>query len=182
MPPDLGKKVVLNAQRDRLKSAVEEEYLFQLFEESVQKIKALVYAREKTARSGNMDLAFEESKNIEENTIGIALLILQKKIHRVLNSAKPFFPNQDIREILGKYNNKSYSLITIIWELANYYKHREETDFWKRNTKTINVVDAVGVDKRSNLLKALESLGVSLDDCSQLADHVQKWAEKVLET
>ena len=177
-----------------LEYAVEDERFVSLFDQIAQVIKAAEQACEKAVASGNEDyieaVCDDEAENIEE-AIGVTFLILQTKIRRVVDAAADLFPKQqDPKDILGTHDNKPHSLIKLIWELANYYKHRDEwsASVWHaekgKGVSTRKVVETVGVMTAStgNLRTALENLGISrYSECTQLATHVQRWAEKILE-
>jgi hypothetical protein len=112
-----------------LRYAVEDERFVSLFDQIAQVIKAAEQACEKAAASGYEDyigaVCNEEGQNIEE-AIGVTFVILQTKIRRVVEAAAGSFPKQCPTDILGTHDDKPHSLIKLIWELANYYKHRDE--------------------------------------------------------
>ena len=85
-------------------------------------------------------------------------------------------------------------LIGLIWDVANYYKHRDEwsdevwehvgkSDRWlEQARRTRRSVQKIGIVQSStgNLRTAYEFFGITpYSNCRQLAEKVQAWAEGV---
>jgi hypothetical protein len=137
----------------------------------------------------------QEGANIEE-LIGAVLLMLQARIRRVKRSSKKAGIKDDLllKDSANKHESHAFSLVEIVWDLANYYKHRDDWNsaVWddeekanKFSVKTRKSVKRVGVVRggTANLRTALESLSTS--DYSQSAqslnEGIQSWAKRMLQ-
>ncbi len=170
-----------------LEYAVQDGQFIRSFGEIARLIGASERACDKAASRDRADADYieavceEEIENIEE-LIGVSFLILQIKISRVKSAASWAFKDDlEIFNVCGMYGSHEYSMIEFIWEIANYYKHRDEVS-GSRGKKRRVVIDSLGLVAGStgNLRTALEKLGVSpYSNCEKIALHVQCWAEHV---
>jgi hypothetical protein len=108
-------------------------------------------------------------------------------------------PDQ-IRKLGGRYKRTQASLVQLIWDIGNYYKHRDEwaVEVWRekgasekrdsrldRDRKTRRSVQRVGIIHAStgNMRKAYEFFDIDpYSQCEQLAEMVQEWADQVYKT
>ena len=114
--------------------------------------------------------------------IGVAFLVLQMKITRVKTAASRFFAKDyDLLGLCGNHERYQHSLITLIWEVANYYKHREA---WPnaQHKRTLEVAKELGLLTSHSMAMAFEKLGITrpYSGCRSLAFDVQDWGEQVL--
>ena len=196
-------KALRNLRLRILEYAVQDDHVTSVLGEIARAIRTSEQACDKAALQATDDpdyvdaICDEETANIEE-AAGVAFLILQMKIRRVVEAAKYLYPRQDIMKRGGNHRTYPHSLIKLIWEVANYYKHRDEWSaaVWERGLKQNNpelykkirvqirareVVECLGIVMSStgNLRTSLESLGVSpYSDCKNLAAQVQTWARE----
>lgn len=191
----------------QLKYEVEDERFLQIFADFSQLIRRSEKACEQAARSGNEEyeqaVADSESDYIEE-IIGASFLILQAKIRRVLHAAERLrnfmAPKIDLAglsrdkaiKLCGRYKRKHASQIELIWDIGNYYKHRDEwpAAVWrgskdgklKQSRKTRKSVQRVGITSGStgNMRTAYDFFEIDpYSDCGRLAEQVQDWAKQV---
>jgi hypothetical protein len=143
-----------------------------------------------------LDIVDQEGIYIEE-LLGLSFALLQAKIRRVSNSSERCLKVIDSRQIGSPYKETGHSLICLIWEVANYYKHSDEwsRDVWedkkkgetesrqlKRARRTRTIVEKVGIKYSSdhNMRTAYGFFEVDWSsDCTPLADKVQEWAKAV---
>lgn len=147
-----------------------------------------------------------------EDLIGAAFLALQTKIRRVTKAAEKlrdamrqehgieigrFSSEREIRGLLGNYRSSTTSLVNLIWDIGNYFKHNDEwpPDVWeepapgekdrlRRERETRRNVQAAGIVQSStgNMRKTYEFFGIEpYSTCGDLADEVQHWADAVYE-
>jgi hypothetical protein len=90
---------------------------------------------------------------------------------------------------LGDRFDSSYSKIEVLWELANYFKHRDEWDLdtWdgpptKQIAHTVDVIRAAGLQPSSsgNMRTGAEALGnPDYADLAVFEDVIERWARDV---
>lgn len=106
-----------------------------------------------------------------ENMLGVAYVTCQPQISAVVRAVK-HFPDQGVSvrglHKLGPRFDEKYSKVEVLWELANYFKHRDQ---WSRKTwanppddrtnRTATAIKAAGLSYGSgdNLRKGAEALG-----------------------
>jgi hypothetical protein len=133
----------------------------------------------------------EYETEIIENMLGVAYVTCQPQISAVLNAALRI-PGHSLtaRELLklGPRFNEEYSMIEVLWELGNYFKHRDQ---WSRNTwtkpckrekRTVKVIKAAGLRYgcTGNLRKGAEALGnLSYANVPTFRQLVGDWSEQV---
>jgi hypothetical protein len=85
----------------------------------------------------------------------------------------------------GEPFNAQYSKITVLWELGNFFKHRDEWGYkWpkekSRNSRTVNAIKVAGLQQGStgNLRNGATALGnPHFDNCNHFADIAASWAK-----
>ena len=198
-----------------LKYDVEDERFLRIFGDFARLISRSEKACEKTTEQTDPDyqqfVAEAEGDYLEE-LIGASFIVLQTKIRRVTSSALVFYKAMlaehqiDIRELscttqihkIGgeRYKRKQASLVKLIWDVGNYYKHRDEwpDEVWRKkrasekkklSVTTCRSVQRVGIVQFStgNMLKAYQFFDIyPYSKCKQLADKVQWWADQVYQT
>jgi hypothetical protein len=137
----------------------------------------------------------QEGANIEE-LIGAVLLMLQARIRRVKRSSKKAGIKDDLvlKDSANKHESHAFSLVEIVWDLANYYKHRDDWNsaVWddegktsKLSVETRKSVERVGVERggTANLRTALERLSTShySQSAQSLNEGIQSWAKRMLQ-
>lgn len=193
-----------------LKYEVDDERFLQIFADFSRLLRRSEKTCEQAANTGNEDYAQavggSEADYIEE-IIGASFLVLQAKIRRVTHAAERLrsylLAHQiDIADLQrakaikigGRYKRKKASLIELVWDIGNYYKHRDEwpVEVWRATKtkdrqvtlarKTRKSVERVGITMSStgNMRKAYEFFGLDpYSKCEQLAEQVQDWAKRV---
>ena len=145
-----------------------------------------------------------------EELIGASFLVLQAKIRRVSVAAEKLrsfmrdkhkidisvLAHDKVMGLGGPYRGTRCSKVQLIWDVGNYYKHRDEwkTAVWKNDPanekqfaqprKTRRAAELVGITKGAtgNLRTAFEFFGVHpYSNCGLLAEEVQAWAKDVLQ-
>jgi hypothetical protein len=200
-----------------LKYEVDDDRFLRIFKDIARVIGRSEKAYEKATEQNNPDyeefVAEVESDYLEE-IIGASFIVLQAKIRRVTSSALIFYKEMKddhqidiqelssidhIRKLGGRYKRKQASLIQLIWDVGNYYKHRDEwpVEVWrekhrgeregslKRDRRTRRSVQRVGIVHNStgNMRTAYEFFGIDpYSKCEQLAGNVQEWAAQVYKT
>lgn len=175
-----------------LEYEVEDDQFIQIIEE-MSRLIAITERQCNAAFEQGDDAAGESACDYLEELIGISFVILQTKIRRVVSAV----------ERLRKATNQDPISITLFrirlfWDMANYYKHRDEWSavIWrdkganeKRESKleqarqTRRSVERLGIVMVSsgNLRTSYEKLGIEpYSDCRRLAIEVQDWARQVL--
>ena len=201
-----------------LKYDVEDDRFLRIFGDIGRSIGRSEKACEKAAKQNNQDyedaIVDAECDYLEE-LIGASFIVLQTKIRRVTSAALAFHkalkadhqvdiqelrsPDQ-IRELGGRYKRTQASLVQLIWDIGNYYKHRDRwaVEVWRekrasekkdfrldRDRKTRRSVQRVGIVHVStcNMRKAYEFFDIDpYSQCEQLAEMVQEWADQVYKT
>jgi hypothetical protein len=197
----------------QLKYDVEDKRFLRIFGDLARLISRSEKACEKAAEQNNRDyqrfVAQAEGDYLEE-LIGASFIILQTKIRRVTSSALAFHKamldehqidiqelscRDRIHELGGRYKRKRASLTQLIWDIGNYYKHRDEwpAEVWRekragekdgplrQGRQTRRSVQRVGIIYAStgNMLKAYTFFDIDpYSECEQLADKVQEWANE----
>ena len=155
-----------------------------------------------------------ETEYLEE-LIGVSFIVLQTKIRRVASRAVSFnrrlkksfklniagFENQSTVRALGNtYKCTGSTVVQLIWDIGNYFKHRDEwpAAVWDDNPITTDdthlkreiengrstrkSVAMAGIERtgNANLRTAYEFLGVvPYSNCECLVERVQGWADLV---
>lgn len=203
-----------------LRRAVEDDRYIRIFRDISELIRNSERACEEAVKSGPQEyariVAEYESDYIEE-LIGAAFLILQSKIRRVVNAAiqlaatmkadehietPSLIDRSRIKSIGGGYKDTDNSLISYVWALANYFKHRDDWthDVWaseeeledfpskkrlqENEVKTRKIVQQAGIVEFStgNMMTGLKFFDISpYSSCEKLARSIQQWADSVYE-
>lgn len=177
-----------------LKYEVEDTKLSDLLDDLARSMRRSEAACEK-ASEGNPEIAdaiCDDEVTYIEELIGTALVALQTRIRRVREATNDF--NVRPMEIGDEFAGTGRTLISLIWHVANYYKHRDEwsDEVWddtpskekavEKSRHTRRIVQVTGIEKSStgNLRTASEFFGIyPYSNCGQLAEKVQDWAEAV---
>jgi hypothetical protein len=196
-----------------LKHEVDDDRFIQIFADFSKIIRRSEEACARAAKSENSDyedfVAETESDYLEE-IIGASFLVLQAKIRRVkeafaklgkhmepeIGAAIPELRKDVAVKIQGPYKGTGDSLVQLIWDVGNYYKHRDEwgAAVWKpapigsrdglRQARATRAsVERIGITRGStgNLRTAYEFFGIDpYSKCEELAEEVQSWAKEVL--
>jgi hypothetical protein len=205
-----------NPELWQLKYEVADDRFLQIFRDFGRLIRRSEEACEKAAAQKNAEyeqfVAESESEYIEE-IIGSSFLVLQAKIRRVTSSAlalrggvqarhnvgiPEFADPASIRGLGGRFKRKKASLVQLVWDVGNYYKHRDEwppavwrnnrakkKDRHERDRRTRRSVERLGIVYAStgNMRTAYEFFGIDpYSKCEQLAEQVQGWATQVYTT
>jgi len=160
--------VLRNVKFQRLEESVREERFPRIFDEIAQLIGASERAYAEATADDHKDgeylaeICNEEIKTIEE-LIGVAFLVLQMKITKARTAARRFFDKDyNLLGLCGNHEPYKHSLIKLIWEVANYYKHREA---WPnaQHKATLEVAKELGLltSRRGNMAMAFEKLGIT---------------------
>ncbi len=150
-----------------------------------------IRAAEKQIDRGGEEVADYEV-GIIENLLGVAYVTCQPQITGVVQAALrlrvPGLSAHGRRE-RGPRFDASYSKVEVLWELANYFKHRDEwaADVWtnppKRSEQTIRVITAAGLRDGcmgSNLRAGATALGnATFSDVMVFQEISRAWAEDV---
>lgn len=207
-----------NSDLWKLRYDVEDDRFLRIFGDIAKLIRRSEKACEDASKEDEpdyRDLLIDAECEYLEELIGASFLILQTKIRRVTKSALELrrtmlaahqidittLPNDErIHNIYGPYKGTPDSQIKLIWEIGNYYKHRDEWcvnvweeeqsdekkgGFLRTQRQTRRCVEKVGIVFAStgNLRTAYEFFGIQpYSNCKLLAEHVQTWATKVHET
>jgi hypothetical protein len=177
--------------------------------------KACEEAAEQTDTDYQQFVAEAEGDYLEE-LIGASFIVLQTKIRRVTSSALAFRKamlaehqidicelsnTKQIHKVSGdSYKRKRASLVQLIWDVGNYYKHRDEwpVEVWREKSaskkeassvehgrQTRRSVQKVGIVQFStgNMFTAYQFFDIyPYAKCEQLAHKVQSWADQVYQT
>lgn len=127
-----------------------------------------------------------------EELIGISLVALQTRIRRIVNTSKDF--GIEAMDIGAEFSGTGKTLIRLIWDAANYYKHRDEwtaevwedsgpSDRWlEQARRTRRNMQIIGIERSStaNMRTTYDFFGVApYSNCRHLAEQVQLWAEAI---
>jgi hypothetical protein len=179
-----------------LKYDVDDDRFLQIFAEIAKLIRASAMLCDTAHDEGFV----EEEVNYIEELLGLTFVLLQAKIRRVSESAKGSpLALSDARALGGPYKDIGKGLVELIWEVANYYKHRDEWDreVWEDNKvgehesnalrqsrNTRRIIEKVRIERSSsgNMRTAYNFFEIDWAlDCTPLADKVQEWANAVYE-
>jgi hypothetical protein len=196
-----------------LKHEVEDERFLQIFADFSKIIRRSEQACERAAKSDNPDyedLVAETESDYLEEIVGASFLVLQAKIRRVREAFAelgrhmeaefavtiPELRKDVAMQMQGSYKGTGDSLVQLVWDVGNYYKHRDEwdADTWgaaplgskdpsRQSRATRMSVQRVGITRGStgNLRTAYEFFDVDpYSKCEKLAEEVQSWAKEVL--
>lgn len=201
-----------------LKHEVEDDRYIRILDDIAKLMRISELACDEATKNGPEEYARivtdAECDYIEE-LIGAAFLILQAKIRRVVNAAiqlaaamksqqhieiPSLIDDRRIKEIGGGYKGTDTSLISYVWALANYFKHRDDWthDVWAPEEelaefppqnkprayelKTRQIVQHGGIVEFStgNMRTGFEFLDINpYSSCAKLAKGVQQWADEV---
>jgi hypothetical protein len=152
-------------------------------------------ACERTKNTTDEAIVDDECERIE-NLLGVAFVVCQVQIAAVISWARRTCGLQTCKSFaqelltLGEKvdGGCSYSKIEVIWELGNYFKHRDEWESdWSRlrgrQQKTAKIIQHIGLASgcTGNLRRGAEVLGNrAYVDLHVLADVVDKWGVQVV--
>jgi hypothetical protein len=177
-----------------LKYEVDDTKISDLLEDLSRSIRRSEIACEK-ASEGNpdiLDAILDDEVAYIEELIGISLLALQTRVRRIMQASKDF--KIDALDSGDDFSGTGRTLIRLIWDAANYYKHRDEwtAEVWEdtetpdrrleQARRTRRSVQKIGIEQSStgNMRTAYEFFGVApYSNCRHLSEHVQAWAEGV---
>jgi hypothetical protein len=179
--------------------AVDDDGFLRIFGET----STLIRASATLCENENNDLFAEDELHYVEELLGLSFVLLQAKIRRVDQAAKAQpLGYSDARAFGSPYKDTNRSLVSLIWAVANYYKHQNEwgAEEWSDETldpktfshtvrnqierarQTRKIVQKVGICRSSsgNMRTAYEYFGIDwASDCTPLADKMQDWAKSV---
>ena len=195
-----------------LKHEAGDDRFLEIFEEFARILRRSEALCEHAERNGPEDFAhlvIDGEADYVEEIIGASFVVLQTKIRRVTFAAErlrsqllsqhsidiPELERGRAIKIGGSYKRKRASLIELIWDMGNYYKHRDEwpAAVWRnprkrdrhgQSRKTRKSVQRLGIKMSStgNMRAAYEFFGIDpYSDCEKLARQVQAWAEQLYE-
>jgi hypothetical protein len=145
---------------------------------------------------------FEEEIQIIEGLLGVAYVVCQVQITAITKAARdcrdqaerddlplpPFGKTHfDVRNFGATFLGQ-HSKIEVLWQLANYFKHRDQwwSETWTkpddREKSTISVITAIGLKQGStgNLRTGAEALGnVDYSKMEIFEDIISDWANQV---
>lgn len=129
-----------------------------------------IRAAERRIKSGVEEVADDEVEIIE-NLLGVAYVTCQPQIAAIAHAVLRL-PGHGLSARLlrasGPRFDSNYSKIEVLWELANYFKHRDKwsRETWtkppnKRTEHTVKVITVAGLECGStgNLRTGAEALG-----------------------
>jgi hypothetical protein len=191
-----------------LRNSVANDILTRLMDDIARSIRGSEQVCDAAEMRADQDYAAhicDEEIEYIEDLIGASFIVLQTKIRRVasravaLNKALkrfdlhiPGFSKQsEVRSYGENFRNTGATLIELIWDCGNYFKHQDEwpPEVWDDDDpqsngamKTRKSVARVGIERSStgNMRKAYEFFGVEPSSCARLAEKVQEWADHVL--
>ncbi|NEV75926.1 hypothetical protein DYI24_02555 [Rhodopseudomonas sp. BR0C11] len=194
-----------------LKHEVDDEQFLRIICDFARLIRRSEKACDEAARQDNPNyraFVIDAECDYLEELVGSSFLLLQAKIRRVRRAAKELnafmndqhglavdIQDEKIINLHGSYRNSEHSQIKLIWEIGNYYKHRDEWDHevWEdvpaqgrdpleQPRRTRRTVQAIGIVQFStgNLRQAYEFFEIQpYSKCEKLAKEVQAWAKDV---
>jgi len=149
-----------------------------------------IRAAEKQIERGGDEIA-EYEVEVIENPLGVALVACQPQITAVVEAAMKL-PNHGLDRrglrACGPRCSGNYSQVEVLWELANYFKHRDQWshDTWtnppKQNEQTVKVITAAGLSHGSgcNLRTGADVLGNSAyTDVMKFQEIIRSWSTDV---
>jgi hypothetical protein len=148
---------------------------------------------EKRINSGGEEVAEYEAEIIE-NLLGVAYVTCQPQITAVVQAVLRL-PDHGLNARAlrdrGPRFDGNYSQVEVLWNLANYFKHRDEwsRDTWtnpphKMTEHTVKVITAVGLESGStgNLRTGAEALGnTAYGDVTVFQEIIRLWGTDVRE-
>jgi hypothetical protein len=181
-----------------LKFAVDDDRLLEIFGVLARAVPISAQRCDDAEDDGLID---DEVTYIEE-LLGASFVLLQTKIRRVSEAAKnPLISPKGINIFdldTNNYKGTESSFISLVWEMANYYKHSDEWsyDVWREkevgekesrqlslSRKTRRTVERLGIREstsRGRMRTAYDFFEINwASDCSLLAAKVKEWAEVV---
>jgi hypothetical protein len=151
-----------------------------------------IRAAEKRVKRGGDEIA-EYEVEVIENLLGVAFVTCQPPITAVVEAAMRL-PNHGLERrglrALGPRSSANYSQVEVLWELANYFKHRDQwfPNTWRNPPKvseqTVAVITAAGLSHGSgcNLRTGAEALGNSAyTDVMKFQEIIRSWSTDVRE-
>lgn len=206
-----------NSDLWKLRYEAQDERFLRIFGDIAKLIRKSEKACEEVSEQDDpryQDVIIDAECEYVEELIGASFIVLQTKIRRVTTSAlelrktmlrghkidlDKLLDAERIHNLCGHYKGTQASLVQLVWDVGNYYKHRDEwpievweketlgekNNFVKRGRQTRRSVERVGVVFAStgNLRTAYKFLGVDpLSKCELLAESVQHWADQVHQT
>jgi hypothetical protein len=195
----------------KLKHEVDDDRFLKIFSDLAQLIRRSEKACECAARQDNPayeEFVAEVESDYLEELIGASFIVLQAKIRRVVSAAISLHDHllaqqidlsdlsvRNVRKLGGRYKRKNASLIELIWDVGNFYKHRDEWphDVWRDKAgnenrrldgsrRTRKSVERVGITFGStgNMRTAYTFFDIDpFSKCERLAEQVQEWAVQV---
>ena len=195
----------------KLKHEVDDERFLKIFSDLAQLIRRSEKACERAAHQDNPayeEFVAEVESDYLEELIGASFIVLQAKIRRVVSAATslhdhllaeqidlPDLSMPNVKKLGGRYKRKNASFIELVWEVGNFYKHRDEWPHavwrekaknenkkWDGSRRTRKSVERVGITSGStgNMRTAYAFFDIDpYSKCERLAEQVQEWAVQV---
>jgi hypothetical protein len=188
-----------------LRHAVDDDRFLRIFSSTSTIIRASV----KSCASAHDDVFVDDEGYYIEELLGLSFVLLQAKISRVEEAATKWpLALEDVRDLGGPYKGTGKSLVSLIWAIANYYKHndtwgseewsdevldpkmfskevRSKIELARKTRRIVGEKKGLGFVRglsAGNMRTAYEFFAVDwTSDCTPLADKVQEWAKAVYE-
>lgn len=151
---------------------------------------------EDRAEMGDATELADEHDALTEELLGAAFVVLQRRMtafsSRVMHVsdlvakhyaiAPPFTAKHKVFAF-GKLTGAGHSAGVVINAFANYYKHRDEPDFWTSpKHQAAPIVGCYGLSAKTeteNMRRAAQVLGASPNDLDPLLDALAEWSREV---
>lgn len=160
------------------------------YESVLQALGAAIRATSERIEHGTDEFA-ESEVEIIENMLGVAYVTCQLQISAVVGAVMNF-PDQGLSDFgvraLGPRFNDNYSKVEVLWQLANYFKHRDEwpPEEWmsptRRTERTVRVITDARLcgSRHSDLRTGAEALELTeYADVMILQEIIRSWSNDV---
>ena len=173
---------------------------------AVQDAGRRIASAESGGNAGAIEIVTDIETQAVELLLGTAYVLCQAWITAVTQAAlnvrrrasndglnfRVFDKDHEVRALGEPFKNTTYSNITVLWELGNYFKHRDEwtRDIWTNPTgraeHTIDAIRAAGLRPdafHGNLRIGAEALGnTEYSDMGVFETIIQGWHRKVYDS
>lgn len=177
-----------------LKYEVDDTNISDLLDDLARSIRRSEIACERASKGDPdfIDAIVEDQAAYVEELIGLSLVALQTRIRRIVRRSKDF--GIEAMGIGPDFSGTGKTLIRLIWDAGNYFKHRDEwpDEVWEdavtsdrrleQSRRTRRTVQIIGIERSStgNMRTAYDFFGVApYSNCRHLSELVQSWANAV---